>query len=91
MKWLKRILDRSTPLSDFHWESAKWETCAIGEAIENEIHVEVSPGRNSTPEDSRLNKMGRDFHNAVTMDRRSAALRHYLAIQKRLAALSKVR
>jgi len=99
MKWLKRIADKSIPLSSYRHESELWNRCAIGEVREaglSTVVVDVAPGGllfsdANPPRDNRLEKLGMDFHNAVRRNRRGQALNIYLAIQRRVARLAGVR
>lgn len=100
MKWLKRISDKSVPLSTYKGDSESWARCAIGEARQEglaAVVVDVGPSsglfyqENNPPKDHRLEQLGHDFHDAVQRNRRSKALHIYLAIQRRVARLAGVR
>lgn len=91
MIWLKRILDKSVPLSDYTSDASDWRRCAISEARDASLSdVVVSLRDHDDPHDRELARLGREFPRAVQKNRRAAALRIYLAIQKRLARLARV-
>ena len=89
-EWLKRLLDKETPISEYKHLSQGWDTCAVGEAHE----VVPFPVRDLTepePEDGTLRREGRQFHEFVRADQRSKALACYLRIQRRVMTLAGIR
>ena len=94
MEWLRRICDRATRLSAYTDEADNWETCAIGEAQDalGEIPAVATALRGRVgPNDLTLDRHGMAFWRAVKADNRKNALRAYIAIQRRIAALVKVK
>lgn len=87
--WLQRILDKSTPLHTHAGAAGFWNSCAVSEVDATVPNVVVK--FYAEPADKQLKALGMKFHTVVSRNQRAAALRCYLAIQKRVAHLAGVR
>src|SRR5690348_15730918 len=98
MRWIERLLDRKTKISE-HVQAAKaWDTCAVGEVVQDfpsvvlidPLHID-KPSRLHRPADVKLNSLGIKFAVAVGKNDRKGALEIYDAIQARVRTLIRKR
>lgn len=90
MRWLQRILDRSTPIREYRDDAQAWDTCEVGEVVKDFPDVVLIAPHNldkREPADPRLRKLGLDFSRAVSGNDRKAALKIYDLIQARVRTL----
>lgn len=88
MRWIERLLDKSTPIKSYQALSGDWVTCAVGEAQRDFPAVVVKLDDCShTPHDERLYQLGTAFDAAVAANQRRKALKIYDQIQARVRAL----
>jgi len=93
MRWIEKLLDRKTALNAHKFEAQGWDTCAIGEVVQDfPAIVAVIPyesPRLRKPKDAHLHRLGIRFAVAVSRNDRKKALEIYDAIQTRVRNLIK--
>lgn len=94
-RWIARILDRSVPLCDARYDAQGWDTCAVGEVVNDFPDVvlldlrenEYRSRRAIPPADKTLDHLGKRFSVVVAQGDRKAALKIYDRIQTRVRTL----
>lgn len=92
MRWLERLLDRSTPVRAHRMEAQGWDTCAVGEVVKDFpsvvlVNLEKSAPRTREPKDKYLERLGVRFAKDISVNDRTGALKTYDRIQARVRTL----